>query len=412
MAIMGGFSSIFYSLYLIDLFGYYIAGFLISVMSLSQFLLDFPTGSLSDYLGQRGVGVLAFFTLGIGYLLYGLAPQNLYWLFIPIMIFIGLGNALLSGVVQTWFSNNYYHLMSEDKDRGTYGAIVARVKSLWALFFGIFVIIGSYLAFKTSRNFAFEINGIFGILTSMCLFYLLREFYPIEKNKIRQSIGKKIRGYLMLSFESINALFNDKLLLTTIIGLLLIMGSIGNVFMRFLLIPILFEYTGNDSLVGLSQSSLFFVVAFNVFFISIVAKKFQKRYLPVFMAFYVILYLSGFIIVLALFPANNTLNIPALAIIMVLFLFFDSFIGEIAVNLYYRVFLDLIPSVYRNSILSLFTSLVAIESTMLYPIIGTIIEKFNLIGGIAFLDVLGRFGCVFLIRIFFSGRMKSHTSIS
>jgi len=381
-------------------------------MSLSQFVLDFPTGSLSDYLGQRGVGFFAFLILGIGFFLYGFAPQTTYWLFIPIMVFIGLGNALMSGVIQTWFSNNYHHLMSEDADRSTYGAIVARVKSIWALFFGIFIILGSTLAFKTSRNFAFEINGLFGIFASFTLLFLLHEFVPKEKIKSSQPISKKIHGYLILSFESIKAIFNDKLLLTTLIGFLLLMGSLGNVFMRFLLIPILFEYTGNDSLVGLSQSSLFFVVAINVFFISIFAKKFQKRNLPIFMALYSILYLTGLMMVLAFFPAHNTLNIPALIIIVVLFLLFDSLIGEIAVNLQQRVFLDIIPSEFRNSILSLFSSLVAIEVTIFYPVIGYIIDKFNLIGGLAFMNLIGAIGCVFLIPIFFSSRMKSHKSIS
>ncbi len=416
VALVTGFSSIFFSLYLIDLFGFYIAGFLFSVMSLSQFIFDFPTGALADYIGQRGVGTLAFICFGIGYFLYGyigLFDNHsivifgfIINIFIPIMIFLGLGSALLSGVIQTWFSNNYHHLMTYDSDRSIYGAVVARIRSLFFLTTGFSVILGSRIASLYSRNLAFEINGIIGIVTGFLIYFLLRDFLPRELVPESNSISNKLKDYLSLSLGSITAIFNDRLLLVTLMGLLLITGALGSVFMRFLLLPIMFNYTGSDLLVGLSQSALMFILAFNVFFIGIFAKKFQKRSLPIFFAFYLIPYLSGLIVIILIFPQTKSLNVTALIFLVVLFLFFDSFIGEIGVNLQQRVFLDLIPTKYRNSILSLYSSLVAIIVTILYPIIGIIVENYNLIGGLLFMGFIGIIGCFLLIPIFFSTRMK------
>ena len=106
-------------------------------------------------------------------------------------------------------------------------------------------------------------------------------------------------------------------------------------------------------------------------------------------------------------PGTDTLNIHAIVIIVLFFLFFDAFVGEIGVNLQQRVFLDLIPSKLRNSIISFYSSLLAVMIAILYPIIGSIIEHYKLVGGLVFMEAIGIIGCIFLIPIFFSQRIRS-----
>ena len=172
----------------------------------------------------------------------------------------------------------------------------------------------------------------------------------------------------------------------------------------------LYSYTGNDSLIGFSQTTLFIVLAINVFFIGMLSKRLQKRYLPIFFFIYTFFYIISLYFVLYFLPPNNSLNIVAVLLIMGIFLIFDSFIGEIGVHMQQKVMLDLIPSKYRNSILSLYSSLIAISVTFLYPIVGYIVASYQLEGGLLFMCFLGILGCLFLVPVFTSSRMKPFKS--
>ena len=195
-------------------------------------------------------------------------------------------------------------------------------------------------------------------------------------------------------------------MLSTFWGLLLLSASLGPVFIQLIYYPLVFGYTGTDAFIGLSQFAVYFVLAINVFFIGIFAKKFQRSYMPIFFILYVFFFLNGLLLLFKLDPPTKTLNITAVIVIILLFLFFDSFVGEIAVNLQQRIFLDLIPSKYRNSILSLYSSLMAITIALFYALVGFIVQDFNLDGGILFMELTGLLGCIFLLPILFSSRMS------
>ena len=398
---------IFMSLYIIDLFGYVLAGFLLSISTFMQFIFDFPSGVLSDLVGQKTVGILSFITVGIGFILIG--TIKIYSLFIIAVAIFGIGLGLFQGLIQTWFDNNYHFLMKQntDTDRSVYGAVMARVRSLFFLVGGISVILGTNLASHFSRNLVFVLDGIIAITFSFALIFLMKNMITEEKSKEQVSFTTKIGDYFGLIGGSLSHIYHDKLLLMTIIGRILFLGSLGQVFMYLILFPLIFGYTGNDVLLGLSGSILSFVLAINVFIIGILAKRFRKQHYPIFVFLYVVLFLSCLLILVKFVPPQKQLNWLAIIILVILYVFFDSFIGEIAVNLQFRVFLDLVPSKYRNSILSIFTSSTAIFVTILFSIVGIIVYKYGILGGLLFMEFIGILGSLFLIPILFSKRMKA-----
>ena len=394
------------SLFLIDQFDYAFAGILFSIMAFSQFIFDYPTGALSDYIGQKRVEILAILIYSPSILLLGIANSKIS--FIIIMILLGLGNALFSGVVQTWFSNNYDYLIPQDldEDRNIYGSIMARIRSYTFLTVAFSVFIGATISTIFSRNFVFILNGILGFFLIIVIIVLLNDFYDQEKQE-KASLQTHVKNYLKITFKSINIVSTDYLLLSTIIGILLITASLGPVFIQLIYFPVVFGYTGTDSFIGISQFVIYLVLAINIFLIGIYARKFNRQYMVVFFIFYVLFFTNSLLILLHVISPTMSLNLPALVFIVLIYLFFDSFIGEIAVNLQQRIFLDLIPSAFRNSILSLYSSLMAVIVAIYYFTVGLVIQKYDLDGGIVFMEITGIAGCIFLLPTLFSHRLKN-----
>ncbi|MHA1982783.1 MAG: hypothetical protein ACW967_00415, partial [Candidatus Hodarchaeales archaeon] len=91
-------------LYVYDTIGIDLAGIYLAVLMLTVTLLDYPTGSLSDWLGQKGVLMLTFITHSLGILLFVFASSLSQ--FILIALIFGFSRAQLSGTIDTWFDNN------------------------------------------------------------------------------------------------------------------------------------------------------------------------------------------------------------------------------------------------------------------------------------------------------------------
>ena len=101
----------FIILYLIDLFGVFTGGFLFSILLFVSFLFDFVTGVISDRIGQKNILLLSIScSISFYYLLSVFQSFNEIFL---IMVIGGIGVALRSGALETWFFNNYKMLVSD-----------------------------------------------------------------------------------------------------------------------------------------------------------------------------------------------------------------------------------------------------------------------------------------------------------
>ena len=65
-----------------------------------QAVFDYPTGTISDKIGRKKIMGYGFIVWGTGILLYAFAVN--FWTFLPAMVFMALGLALISGAPSAW----------------------------------------------------------------------------------------------------------------------------------------------------------------------------------------------------------------------------------------------------------------------------------------------------------------------
>ena len=73
---------------------------LFSIQQILQAVFDYPTGTISDKIGRRKIMGYGFIVWGTGILLYAFAVN--FWTFLPAMVFMALGLALISGAPSAW----------------------------------------------------------------------------------------------------------------------------------------------------------------------------------------------------------------------------------------------------------------------------------------------------------------------
>lgn len=73
---------------------------LFSIQQILQAVFDYPTGTISDKIGRKKIMGYGFIVWGTGILLYVFAVN--FWTFLPAMVFMALGLALISGAPSAW----------------------------------------------------------------------------------------------------------------------------------------------------------------------------------------------------------------------------------------------------------------------------------------------------------------------
>ena len=73
---------------------------LFSIQQILQAVFDYPTGTISDKIGRKKITGSGFIVWGTGILLYAFAVN--FWTFLPAMVFMALGLALISGAPSAW----------------------------------------------------------------------------------------------------------------------------------------------------------------------------------------------------------------------------------------------------------------------------------------------------------------------
>lgn len=73
---------------------------LFSIQQILQAVFDYPTGTISDKIGRKKITGYGFIVWGTGVLLYAFAVN--FWTFLPAMVFMALGLALISGAPSAW----------------------------------------------------------------------------------------------------------------------------------------------------------------------------------------------------------------------------------------------------------------------------------------------------------------------
>ena len=375
------------------LVGMGLVGVLVVIRIAVQTLLDYPTGGIGDWIGQRYIIASALLCYALAFFLTSISGVGTpFFIFVIIYVLMGLGASQESGAMGAWFDNNYRVVMPQDKDRKEYGVFWARAGMMFQLVSTLVLIPGSYLALILQRTWVFQIQAIFFIGLAIMSMILIRDLPGARK----ESEYSGFREYGRLLKDGIKFVGSSKFVTYTMLGEML-MWAIGITWWEILLFPLYFSYLLSDIGVSTFRTSMFAPMVVAAERSGVVAKRFDpKKWIPRlrFIQFGSFIFFLGLVAITAFFPPADpvtaafiTLFIPFTAIpymtlpllsilpiilIWVLFVGTDT-IGRITDVLNGRVMLDVFPNRIRNCMYSLRPTIAMLLSVPLILLLSNLI---------------------------------------
>ncbi|MFX0139399.1 MAG: MFS transporter, partial [Candidatus Hodarchaeota archaeon] len=299
-------ASTFFILFVISKVGFAKAGVIMSIMLFFQLLIDYPSGSLGDWIGQRWVFALAYSLYGMAY--YILFLSQSFTDFVIVAIFFGFANAQASGTLSSWRDNNYQKLVSKDLDpeRKNFGFTLARIESLNMIILALTFIIGGIMATVISREIVFLLQSILSFFTISLILVLLQDIKIDHLD--REEKKTKTEGYFYYLKGGIQFLLSSKVTFLFLIGLSIytvtwyIWGSL-------LLFPIYFGYSGSDGVTGILRTIIYVNgVLIRIYVVSSLSQRFSVNKIPTLLLGHLVLFFPGLLILLHYLPPQDAFN--------------------------------------------------------------------------------------------------------
>lgn len=138
---------------------------LFSIQQILQAVFDYPTGTISDKIGRKKITGYGFIVWGTGILLYAFAVN--FWTFLPAMVFMALGLALISGAPSAWLVDQMIrHGVYDERNQ-----ILPRVQA-GIRFASVIASIVSYFLIGAGQRFPIMTAGFIsiaaGIIALLC----------------------------------------------------------------------------------------------------------------------------------------------------------------------------------------------------------------------------------------------------
>lgn len=403
-------SGTFFTLYAIDKVGFALTGVMMAVMLLIQFIFDYPSGSLGDYIGQRWVLTIGYLCFGFGFFMLSAAESFTH--FLVIAIANGFGNAQFSGALDTWLDSNYKKVDSSDTDRKIYGYARSQVNTLSNLALAASYMIGGFLSITFSRQTVFFLQVWFSLI--MVSFVLLKikdiSLVTNESDVQSPSNGKKEEkpSYITYLQGGLRFMLSSKAAFFLILGIG-ILTTTWWIWGSLILFPLYFGYSGDDMGANLLRTIIMLNGVPIGLFVAKFSKKISTKHYPVMLLVFLFLFFPAVISLLVLVPLENEVNLIGFVSTIVIINISVSTIYRTAEVLRMRLLVDFVPSEYRNSIYSLIPTITALFGVPLLPIAGQIIDSFGLAAGVAV--VLTIFSTGFLLITIGTRFMKTGMEI-
>jgi MFS family permease len=376
-------------------------GVLVVLQMAIQTVLDYPTGAVGDWIGQRYVIASALVCYSIAFYLSSMivadTPAPL-WIYVAIYALFGLGSSQESGAFNAWFDNNYRVAMPHDEDRKQYGVFQGRLGMVWQVSSTLVLLPGSWLAFLYGETWVFSLQAIFSVFLAILVFRLVRDLPGVRDEDERPSLGE----YGALLKDGFKFLGSSRFVTLIIFGEV-VMFSIGPVWWNLILFPLYFSFLVTMVAVSAFRTLVFVPQAIANERSGVLAKRFEpKKWIPRFRVLQfmgVIFYLAlaaivhffpgipagtdpstvEFLTILIPFTNLPLIEIPVQTLIPVALLFTVfialNMFGAIAGILTQRVMIDVIPNRIRNSMYSLQPTLVMLMSMPLMLFYGWLIPS-------------------------------------
>lgn len=352
-----------------------IVGSLVVIQMAVQTMLDYPTGAIGDWIGQRYVIASAFITYALSYfMIAGVTYATPLAYIVLIYVLQGFANSQQSGALSAWFDSNYQVAVPGDSDRKQYGVFQARLGMIFQIVATLSLIPGAILASVFGRGWVFQLQGLLSITIAIVAFSVVRDLPELQLQKQNQS-RPTISQYTALLKGGITYLFDEPWIKYVILGSMLAASTVM-VWGNLILFPMYFSYLFTDVAVASYRTLLFAPGVVSGERSGVWSRRFEpKTWIPRFR----ILQAGGFVFYFifatimfffpppaALLPAIELtvpftsmvfLSIPIESVVPVVLIALTfsltMFCGACADILTQREMLDVVPNSIRNSMYSL-----------------------------------------------------------
>ncbi len=392
-----------------------LVGTLVVVQMLVQILLDYPTGAIGDWIGQRYIVASASVSYAVAFFMVSLVTSETPFIYLVVVYAIqGFAQSQQSGAWGAWFDNNYRVAMPGDTDRKQYGVFWGRMGMMMQIFATASLIPGGILAVVFSRPWVFQVQGFLALILSVLVFKLVRDFPEVEEQrKGRPEMGE----YVSILKGGVSFLFKHRFVRNIVVGGMLATSSIM-VWGNLILFPMYFLYLITDVAVASFRTTLFLPGVVAQERSGVWSRRFDpKKWIPRFRFMQTCGFVFFWVFALIMWilppapPNGNTLivywpfttvqiltlpleNLLPIAIIFMTFVA-TSFFGGFAEILTQRVLLDVIPNRIRNSMYSLSPTIATLFAIPQIAIFGWIVA----IPGIGFPLTLALCGIISLVGV-------------
>jgi MFS family permease len=377
--------------------GLEMVGILVVIQLAVQVTLDYPTGVVGDWVGQRYIIASALLCYSVAFWVTStITPETPFHIYVIIYGIFGFGASQESGAFQAWFDNNYRVAMPHDEDRKQYGVFWGKIGMIWQLTATLVLIPGSWLALVLGERWVFQLQAVMAVALSFAVLRFVRDLPGVrDESEERPTLSE----YGTLLKDGIRFLGSSRFITFVILGEVLFFAT-GPAWWNILLFPFYFSYLLTKVAVSAFRTIIFFPQAMSQERAGVWSRRFEpEKWIPRFK----ILQFSGFVfyILLALvtiiFPRAPVdaelvgiyipftdlpiIEIPIQSIIPVAIIFAVFFIsgifGNMGMILNQRIMIDVIPSRIRNSMYSLQPTLVMLCSMPIIILFGWLVPNYG-----------------------------------
>ncbi len=373
-------SAVFYVLYVIETVGIAQFSILLAISYIVQAVLDYPSGVLGDWLGQRWV-------LFVGCMLEDIAFGALIFAdtftsLLIVFLIRAIAFSQQSGAVETWSDNNYKVAAGEtDPNREVYRHFRGRWNTLTYLISAISLVVGGILVSIFTRQVVFALQTIGMIITALVFLFTVKDYPEIERPK------RSVRNYATLMSGGLKFVFRRKVMLFLTMGYCLSM-TLRIIWVDLILYPLQLGYTGSDGGASTLRAITLLIVVFIAFYAAKKASKLNIKWYPM-LSLELSIFFGGFALLTTWFSIeNNAFELVAIIITIIIYAP-TRLIYQLSDIIRQRIFLDLIPDQNRNSVYSLIPTLVRIVSTPGIIIGGILLNNLSVSVTLLILGVVG-----------------------
>ncbi|MFX1369967.1 MAG: MFS transporter, partial [Promethearchaeota archaeon] len=248
-------------------------GILVVIQMTMQTLLDYPTGVVGDWIGQRFILATAFLTYAAVYYLVSLVTYDSPFLFIALIYALeGVAGSQQSGAMGSWLDNNWRVAMEEDEGRKQYGVFIGKYGMIMWLTNVLILIPGGVLAVVIARQWVFQLQAVLCVVIALVAMRLVKDLPGVRGTMETRPSTKE---YFSLLGEGLSYLFSSPYVTYLLLGSMLVTSSIS-VWGNLILFPIYYGYLETDPAVAALRT----LVMIPLVFYSERSGVWAKRYVP------------------------------------------------------------------------------------------------------------------------------------